>query len=222
MPWCVALPHITCELSEEEVLTKSDHSHGASDHRETDGLSDHSQRKRDGFGVHGAAVGSSWWLRQPVRQRSVASHTIMSTDKSSRVANETTASDADGSGYDERLSDLSDHELTKHMMNELSSLLAGLGIPGKRPSQQNQKAFKKKTIPKPLNDAIHALIKMRITLVHFGPARAGLPDRNKFIELFFDVKVWLLGLAQLEKIPIRAQAGRSPQGFEDALGDDIE
>ena len=46
-------------------------------------------------------------------------------------------------------------------------------------------------------------------------------ENNKFIELCFDVKVWLLGLAQLEKIPIRAQAGRSPQGFEDALGDDM-
>ena len=103
----------------------------------------------------------------------------MSTDKSSGVANETTASDADGSGWDERLSDMSDHELTKHMMNELSSsLLAGLGIPGNRPSQQNQKAFKKKTIPKRLNDAICALIEMRNTLTHAGPARAGLPDRK--------------------------------------------
>ena len=27
-------------------------------------------------------------------------------------------------------------------------------------------------------------------------------ENNKFIELCFDVKVWLLGLAQLEKIPI--------------------
>ena len=51
-------------------------------------------------------------------------------------------------------------------------------------------------------------------------------ENNKFIELCFDVKVWLLGLAQLEKIPIifvPKQFGlRSPQGFEDALGDDIE
>ena len=139
----------------------------------------------------------------------------MSTDKSSGVANEKIASDADGSGW-ERLSDLSDHELVKHIMNELSSLLAGLGVPGKKPTWQLQKAFKKKKLGKSLLDAIRDLIETRNKLAHDGSARAGLPDRNKFIDRFLEVKVCLLRLAQ-EKIPIRAQAGQSSQGFEDAL-----
>ena len=139
----------------------------------------------------------------------------MSTDKSSGVANEKIASDADGSGW-ERLSDLSDHELVKHIMNELSSLLAGLGVPGKKPTWQLQKAFKKKKLGKSLLDAIRDLIETRNKLAHDGSARAGLPDRNKFINRFLEVKVCLLRLAQ-EKIPIRAQAGQSSQGFEDAL-----
>ena len=135
------------------------------------------------------------------QQRSVASHTIMSTDKSSGGANETIASDTDGSGW-ERLSDLSDHELAKHIMNELSSLLAGLGVPRRKlkPAQQLAKAFKKKKIPKPLRDMIHALIQMRNTLTHLGPARAGLHDRNMFIKLFSEIKVSLLWLAQ--NVPI--------------------
>ena len=126
----------------------------------------------------------------------------MSTDKSSGGANETIASDTDGSGW-ERLSDLSDHELAKHIMNELSSLLAGLGVPGSKkcnPKQQLAKAFKKKKIPKPLRDMIHALIQMRNTLTHLGPARAGLHDRNMFIKLFSEIKVSLLWLAQ--NVPI--------------------
>ena len=141
----------------------------------------------------------------------------MSTGKSSGVANETIANDADGSGW-ERLSDMSDHELAKHIMNELSSLLAGLGVPGNRPTSQLKllgKAFQKKSlcltryVP-----GIRDLIKMRNDLTHAGPARAGLPDRSKFIKLFFEVKVCLLGLAQ-EKIPIRTRAGQSSQGFEE-------
>ena len=146
----------------------------------------------------------------------------MSTDKSSGVANETIASDADGSGW-ERLSDMSDHELAKHIMNELSSLLAGLGVPGNRPTSQLKllgKAFKKKSLCLTRYVPwIRDLIKMRNDLTHAGPARAGLPDRSKFIKLFFEVKVCLLGLAQ-EKIPIRTRAGQSSQGFEeDAFAD---
>ena len=129
----------------------------------------------------------------------------MSTDKSSGGANETIASDTDGSGW-ERLSDLSDHELAKHIMNELSSLLAGLGVPGSKPARkgflqkQLAKAFKKKKIPEPLRDMIHALIEMRNTLAHDGPARAGLHDRNVFIKLFVEVKLSLLWLAQNDPI----------------------
>ena len=83
----------------------------------------------------------------------------------------------------------------------------GLGVPGKRPYHQLKLALQKKKIPQSLFDAGKKLIEERNMLVHNGPSRAGLQNRDEYIALFLDVKVALLRIAQW----VPPEAGQSWQ-----------
>ena len=97
----------------------------------------------------------------------------------------------------EKLSSLTDHELVKHILNELSFRLTQLGAPGKKPGQQLKKLCRKRGWPtsNSLSDDVQKLLDGRNTLVHAGQARAGLPDRDAYVNRFINVKVTLTLLA---------------------------
>ena len=101
----------------------------------------------------------------------------------------------------EKLSSLNDHELVKHVLAELSALLAMCGVPGKRPMQQMQKLFKKHRAMAQsdagccLWEEVKQLIDIRNALTHDAPTRAGLQDRDAYIQRFGEVKTTLALLA---------------------------